>query len=96
MAKKKTAVGLPAGTRIRVKGGVTSPEFPEISIAGWTGSVLEASGKPPHLSYIVEWDQTTLDSMPAEYIQKCEADQLFHRMASLAESVIEPLSMPAE
>lgn len=90
MAKKKTVAGLPTGTLVRVKQGVMSPEFPEVSIAGWTGSVMESTGKPPTMSYIVEWDQQTLSAMPAEYVQKCEAQQLYHRMASLAETDLEP------
>jgi hypothetical protein len=89
MAKKKTPVGLPVGTLIRVKAGVMSPEFPEISIAEWTGSVVEATGKPPFLSYIVEWDQMTLDAMPPEYVQQCEAQQLYYRMANLPEEAID-------
>lgn len=83
MAKKKAAGGWDEGARIRVKADVASPEFPEISIAGWTGSVVEVSGKPPALKLIVEWDDPTLGAMPADYVSRCEAQQLFHRMACL-------------
>lgn len=89
MAKKKTAAGVAAGTRIRVKPGVMSPEFPEISLAGWSGSVMETSGKPPLLSYIVEWDAQTLSAMPADYRQKCEAQQLLYSLANLPETAVE-------
>lgn len=89
MAKKKTAAGLAAGTKVRVKAGVPSPEFPEIPLSGWVGAIVEASGKPPELYYVLEWDQTTIDAMPAEYVQKCEAQQLYYRMASLPESAVE-------
>ena len=41
MAKKKSAGGLDEGTRVRVKPNVASPEFPEVSLAGWTGAVME-------------------------------------------------------
>jgi len=91
MAKKKTAAGFAAGTRIRVRAGVMSPEFPDIAISGWCGSVMEATGKPPLMYYIVEWDQATLDSMPAEYVERCEAQQLYYRMANLAEGDVEPM-----
>ena len=91
MAKKKTAVGLPAGTRIRVRPGVMSPEFPDISIAGWTGEVTESTGKPPELSYIIQWDQPTRAAMPPEYVQRCEEQQLFLPMAKLAEADVETL-----
>ena len=90
MAKKKATGGL-EGTRIRVKPGVNSTEFPEICLAGWSGTVVETSGKPPALSVIVEWDATTLSSMPADYVAKCESQQLYHVMASLSASDVEPL-----
>jgi hypothetical protein len=89
MAKKKALAGFAAGTRVRVRAGVMSPEFPEISISGWTGSVTEAVGKPPMVASIIEWDQPTLDAMPAEYVQECEAQQLYYRMAHLNESDLE-------
>jgi hypothetical protein len=92
MPKKKTAVGLAPGTRVRVRQGVMSPEFPDISIGGWTGIVMEVSGKPPLMYYIVEWDQKTLSEMPPEYVQQCEAQSLYYRMANLAERDIEPIS----
>lgn len=91
MAKKKATGGL-EGSRIRVKDGVTSPEFPEISLAGWTGSVVETSGKPPSHSVIIEWDAATLEAMPKEYVQKCESEQLFYSMASLKADDVEAVS----
>lgn len=89
MAKKKAAVGLPTGTRVRVKQGIMSPEFPDVPIGGWTGRVMEASGKPPMMSYIIEWDEMTMSSMPKEYVDKCEAQQLYYRMANVMESDLE-------
>ena len=88
MAKKKATGGL-EGSRIRVKPGVSSPEFPEISLAGWTGTIVETSGKPPAHSVIIEWDAATLASMPAEYLSKCESQQLYHIMASLVGDAVE-------
>lgn len=88
MAKKK-ASGM-EGTRVRVRDGVASPEFPEISIAGWTGTVVEVSGKPPAAKLLVEWDGETLGNMPRDYIARCEAQQLFYQMACLGEADVEP------
>lgn len=89
MAKKKAAGGWDEGTKIRVKAGVASPEFPEMSIAGWSGAVVEVSGKPPAQKLIVEWDDATLGAMPPDYVSRCEAQQLFHRMACLDVTDIE-------
>lgn len=91
MAKKKATGGL-EGTRIRVKTGVNSSEFPEISLAGWSGTVVETTGKPPAQSVIIEWDATTLSAMPAEYLAKCESHQLYHVMASLSAGDVEPFA----
>ncbi len=89
MAKKKSAGGLDAGARVRVKAGVSSPEFPEVSLGNWTGAVVEVSGKPPAQKFLVEWDDATLAAMPADYVSRCEAQQLFHAMAFLGADEIE-------
>ena len=89
MAKKKAAGGWSEGVRIRVKEAVTSPEFPEVSLAGWTGSVVEVTGKAPAQKLIIEWDDVTMAAMPAEYVSRCEAQQLFYRMACLGTDDVE-------
>lgn len=91
MAKKKASGGL-EGSRIKVKPSVNSPEFPEISLAGWTGTVVETSGKPPDQKVIIEWDAATIAGMPQEYVSKCESGQLYHVMASLGLDDIEVAS----
>jgi len=91
MAKKKASGGL-IGSRIRVKTGINSPEFPEISLSGWTGTVVEMTGKPPEAKVIVEWDAATLAAMPADYLSKCESEQLYHVMASLGADDVESAS----
>ena len=89
MAKKKSAGGLDEGTRVRVKPNVASPEFPEVSLAGWTGAVMEVTGKPPAQKIIVEWDGATVAAMPPDYIARCEAQMLYHAMACLGAEDIE-------
>jgi ribosomal protein L21E len=91
MAKKKASGGPEPGTRIRVKPSVNSPDFPEISFEGWTGAIVETSGKAPDLKLTIEWDQATVDAMPANYLQRCEAQQLYHLMACLAADQVDLL-----
>lgn len=83
MAKSKTSK-LGAGARIRVNDGVSMPEFAEIDISGWTGSVAESQGKGADVKYIVEWDAATLARMPDAYRQHCDAQGLYAGMACLA------------
>ncbi len=92
MAKKKVAIGsIAEGMRVRVREGVMSPEFPEISIAGWTGTVFEVTGKASPTNCILEWDSDTVSSMPPEYVSRCEQGGLYHLMACLSEDCLAPL-----
>lgn len=91
MAKKKTAGRISEGAKVRVREGTVSPEFPEISIAGWTGTASEVTGKPPSISVVLEWDPETLAKMPPEYIAKCEKDGLYHLMACLGEDALDAI-----
>ena len=92
MAKKKATDGPVPGTKIRVREGVPSPEFPDVLLSGWTGTIVEASGKPPTLKIILEWDAETMSRMPADYVSRCEAQQLFYSMACLTSDDIDILS----
>lgn len=91
MAKKKASGGPEPGTKLRVRDGVQSPEFPDVSLAGWTGALVEATGKPPSVKYILEWDAETMGRMPADYVSRCEAQQLFYSMACLPAEDVELL-----
>ena len=90
MAKKKVSGGL-EGSRVRVKPTVQSPEFPEISLGGWIGTVVEMSGKPTEQKVLIEWDVATIAAMPADYVSKCESGQLYYIMASLDAGDVEPV-----
>ena len=81
MAKRKASRSF-EGQSIRVKDGVTMPEFAEVSIAGWTGTVVESgAGETPQL--IVEWDAASLAKLPASYKEHCDAQGLCVEMACL-------------
>jgi hypothetical protein len=84
MAKKKAAGRPSVGTRIRVRPGVTAPEFPDVPCAGWTGSIADTIGKKPVQKYVIEWDRETIERMPPSYVQQCEEKNLLHTMSCLA------------
>lgn len=90
MATRKTADKLPVGARIVVRDGVDSPDFPDVSFAGWIGVVVEHSGPKSGPRYIVEWDDETVGGMPDDYLSRCEEQQLFGRMACLERDQIDP------
>lgn len=89
MAKKSTSSVLAAGTRIRVKPGVSVPEFSEVSCEGWTGTIAELTGKKTDPKYVIEWDEETVGKMPPSYVQACESQNLYYRMAYFGGDEIE-------
>lgn len=89
MAKRKASRSV-NGTSIRVKDGVTMPEFSAVSIAGWTGTIVESgSGEAPQL--IIEWDAAAMTKLPAEYQVHCETQGLDAGMACLPLAQVEIL-----
>lgn len=89
MAKKKASGKFAVGQQVKVREGVNSPEYTDISLTGWVGVIQESSGKPPSVSYVIEWLPTTLSSMPESYLSRCEADGLYHMLACLNEEQLD-------
>lgn len=87
----KKGLGLTVGCRIRVKAEVNSPDFPDISFAGWTGKIVEISGKKPPLKYFIEWEPTVVSTMPQSYIDRCEQQQIYYLWACLSDADIEQI-----
>jgi hypothetical protein len=89
MAKRNTTGQLAAGSRVRVKTGVTMPEFPDVICDGWTGTICEVTGKKADAKYVIEWDDSVVAAMPESYVRQCEEKQYFYRMACFGGDEIE-------
>jgi hypothetical protein len=85
MAKAKSTKPGP-GQIVQVNAGVTMPEFPDLPIGGWQGTVLEASGSGAKMKVILEWDAAALAAIPEHYKQHCESQGLVANMACLPAS----------
>ena len=57
---------------VRVKLGTIDPDFPDIPLGGWAGTIQKS--EPP--AYLVNWNQHTLDQMNPVYRKRCERDEL--------------------
>ena len=80
---------LAVGSRVRVKDGVVSPDFADVSFSGWTATILELNGKKPHQKFIIEFDDAVIAAMPHDYLQRCEEQRLLYTMACLEADQLE-------
>jgi len=78
------------GNRVRVKPGTTVPDFPDIPLGGWAGTISEVDQRSNPPTYLIEWDQHTLGHMPLVYRKRCERDDLEIESMWLGEADLEP------
>jgi Calcium binding len=96
--KPSNAVGVQIGAKVRVKSGIRDPDFPDIPLGGWSGTITEVGTKPP-VMFLIEWDRRTLAQMHPVYRKRCERDGLEFEAMWLGEEDIEPddgASVPIE
>jgi hypothetical protein len=77
------------GDKVRVKLGVSDPDFPEMPLGGWTGTVTEVELADEQITCDIKWDRRTLSGMHPIYTKRCERDGLQLRSMWLGEEDIE-------
>lgn len=63
MSHTKNKPGSPrfrVGEKVRVKYRVIVPDFPDIPLGGWTGTVTEIEQTYDQITYEIKWDKRTL------------------------------------
>ena len=78
------------GSAVRVKAGTRDPNYPDIPIGGWMGTVVEVEHERGQPSYEVEWNQATLDQIPPVYRKRCDRDDFLVERMWLDEIDLEP------
>jgi hypothetical protein len=78
------------GAKVRVRYGVTVPDFEDIPLGGWTGTVETVEHFEDQTDYEVEWDRRTLDAMHPVYRKRCERDGLDVQTMWLTGEDLEP------
>jgi len=78
------------GDKVRVRRGVVDPDYPDLALGGWAGTVrkVETHGGKP--GYLVEWSKATLDAIHPVFKHRCERDGMDHGMMQLGEKDLEP------
>jgi hypothetical protein len=64
------------GDKVRVKHGVRDPDFSDIPLGGWAGTVKEVEQTKGQTTYLIAWNRATLRGMHPVYKKRCERDGL--------------------
>jgi hypothetical protein len=77
------------GDRVRGKSGVTAPDYEDIPLGGWAGTVTQVEQADDQITYEITWDEKTLRAMHPVYKKRCERDDLDPETMWLGEVDIE-------
>jgi hypothetical protein len=89
MERTKTLARFKVGNTVRTKSGVTDPDFDDVPIGGWVGTVSDAEHGNP-ATYLIKWNQHTLANIHPVYRKRCERDGLDYEEMWLSEDDLEP------
>jgi hypothetical protein len=64
------------GDKVRVNSGVSDPDFPDMPLGGWTGTVTEIIEHEGQINCVFNVDDRTLKSLHPIYHGRCERDGL--------------------
>ncbi len=78
------------GDKVRVKPGVSDPDFPDMPLGGWSGTVTEVVEHEGQINCVFQLDERTLASLHPIYEQRCEIDGLDHEVMGLGQEDFEP------
>jgi len=92
MSHTKNKSGPPlyqVGNKVRVKYGVIDPDFPDMPLGGWTGTVTEIIKHEGQINCVFKLDERTLASIHPIYRRRCERDGLDFETMGLGEEDLE-------
>lgn len=77
------------GDKVRVKSGVNDPDFPDMPLGGWTGTVTEIIEHKGRFDCVFKLDDRTLKNVHPIYKKRCERDGLDFETMGLGEEDLE-------
>ncbi len=89
MSKMTPSPKFSLGDVVRVKPGVTDPDFPDIPFGGWAGTIAEVEDGDLR-TYLVQLNERTLKSIHPIYHKRCERDGLEASQVWMLEEDLEP------
>jgi hypothetical protein len=78
------------GDKVRVKSGVTDPDFEDLPLDGWTGTIRKVHPADGDTRYEIALDRRTVSNIHPIYFKRCERDGLDPNTMGLGEESIEP------
>jgi hypothetical protein len=93
MARNKSGSVSPRfkpGDKVRVKLGVRDPDFADIPLGGWAGSVKQIEQAEGQATILIAWNRATLRGMHPIYKKRCERDGLELESMWLGDEDVEP------
>src|SRR4051794_3429921 len=77
------------GDKVRVKPGVNDPDFPDMPLGGWSGTITEIIEHEGQVNCVFKLDQRTLASLHPIFKRRSEIDGLDYRFMGLGQGDIE-------
>jgi Calcium binding len=62
--------------KVRVRPGTKDPDFKDIPLGGWAGTITEADARSIPPICLIAWDRHTMEQMHPVYRRRCERDGL--------------------
>jgi Calcium binding len=87
--KPMTTPHFKVGDQVRVKPGVTDPDFLEMPLGGWTGTVTEVIEHEGQVNCVFKLDDRTLASLHPIIVRRSEIDGLDYKFMGLDQEDIE-------
>jgi len=79
------------GDTVRVRTGISDPDFPGNPLDGWVGRIVERDDTPVPVQYLVQWDEKTLVRMWPDCRESCELEGFAFDRMWLLEDDLAPL-----
>jgi hypothetical protein len=71
---------------------VPDPGFLYITLGGWSGTIEEVEQAGDQYTYLIDWDQRTMERLPPVYLERCQRLGFDYESVWLGEEDIESQS----